>query len=234
MRKGFALVLILVLTVSSLILVKPEHALASITKPSVPEFTVRLIDNSYDVPMYNSTDPYTGANVTHPAQHIDNRTLEFRVKNQPFTPYYDASSSFNITLYYNVRMKGHYAENWTNLYSVEDDHPRQSNSDYTLILLPLGANSDTALRWLPSSTSQVDFQVESMIGYFSRGVGFDSWSFTGEESGWSNTQTLTIPANESPSPTSTPITPEFPSVIIVTIVLIVLALAISVFKKKAR
>jgi hypothetical protein len=209
MRKGFALLLILILTLSSSIMI--ETSFASITKPSIPQFTVEVVDSSYDVPTSYSIDPYTGATVTNPAKHVDNRTLEFTVRNQPFTPYYDASSSFNITLYYNVRMKGHYAENWTNLYSVEDNHPSQSNSEYTVIFLPLGVNSDTALQWLPSSSSQVDFQVEAMIGYFSRTVIGQTapWSFTGEESGWSNTQTLTIGTrastttpNTSPSSTS--------------------------------
>ena len=36
-----------------------------IPKPSVPEFTVALVDTSYDVPTTYSTDPYTGKQLTH-------------------------------------------------------------------------------------------------------------------------------------------------------------------------
>jgi hypothetical protein len=33
---------------------------ASIPKPSVPEFTVKLVDSSYDIPASSLIDPYTG------------------------------------------------------------------------------------------------------------------------------------------------------------------------------
>lgn len=81
MRKSFALVLILILTVSSIIMVK--SAFSSITKPSVPEFTVKLVDSSYDVPTSYSIDPYTGQNVTHAGSHVESRTLDVKIKNQP-------------------------------------------------------------------------------------------------------------------------------------------------------
>ena len=56
MSKLASLLLISVLTVVSLIAVMPKPAFASITKPSVPEFTVKLIDSSYDVPTTYSID----------------------------------------------------------------------------------------------------------------------------------------------------------------------------------
>jgi hypothetical protein len=39
------------------------------SKPSVPEFTVKLVDNSYDVPPTQTTDPYTGTK-TIPGYHV--------------------------------------------------------------------------------------------------------------------------------------------------------------------
>lgn len=67
--------------------------------------------------------------------------------------------------------------------------------------------------------AQVDFQVETMIGYVHRIMNpnaADQWDlyphvFTGETSDWSNTQTITMLANVSPSSNSTLITPESPS-----------------------
>jgi hypothetical protein len=239
MSKSLALAIILILVGSSLILT--ESAFASIPKPSIPEFTLKIVDNSYDVPTTYSIDPYTGANVTNPAKHIDNRTLKFTIKNQPFTPYYDASSSFNVTLYYNIRMKGHYEENWTNLYFIDDNHPKQSNSDYTVIIFLLGANGDNALRWLPPK-AEVDFQVEAMIGFFSRLYNPNAtnqlemfpWGFTGAESGWSNTQTIAIDESTptaSSSTTATPSIPEF-SLISAIFLLVVASVSLVYFKRR--
>jgi hypothetical protein len=246
MGRGLALVLVLVLAVSSLMMAKPELALAQITKPSVPGFTVKLVDNSYDVPTTHSIDPYTGQNITHTGYHVENKTIEVTIRNQPFAPSY-AGNSFNASFYYNVRTKGHYEENWTVVYIPDDVYPTQSNSDYTVLSFSSTENgyfmaaSQEAGLYAPSG-GQVDFQVEAMIGYQSRIYNPNAtnplemypWCFTGGESGWSNTQTITSAENVSPSPTSTPTVPEFPPVIVLTILLIALTLAISVFKRKTR
>jgi hypothetical protein len=250
MQKAFILSFLLILTLSSAVI---AETWASVPKPSVPEFSIQFIDLSYDIPASSSIDPYTGQTVTNPARHVDNRTLEFTFKNQLFMPYYDSSSNFNIALYYNIRMKGHFTENWTSLYSI-GNYPRQSNSEYTVISVPLGSQSDTPLQWLPSnSSSQVDFQVEAMIGYFSRSVdiSFAPWYFIGEESGWSSTQTVTIydnstttldtspaPSSAVPSPTTTPLQSSIGSdvlfglgwwqeaVVVLSVVVVVLVLAL--------
>jgi hypothetical protein len=60
---------------------------------------------------------------------------------------------------------------------------------------------------------QVDFQVQAMIGYVHREITVPvpgtGWVFTGETSGWSDTQTLTI--GESQTPTSPPANSPTPS-----------------------
>jgi hypothetical protein len=70
--KPATLLLITVLAVSSLIMVSSAFA-QSITKPSVPEFTLVLVDSSYDVPTTYSIDPYTGENVTHNGYHVEDK-----------------------------------------------------------------------------------------------------------------------------------------------------------------
>jgi hypothetical protein len=196
---------LILIMLTGLIMMGSPFVSASVSKPSVPQFTVKLVDSSYWIPPSTSVDPYTGQTVPHPASYIDNRTLEFTIKNQPFTSYNDANSGFNITLFYNIRMRGHFGGNWTELFYVDGYHPVQSTSDYTVVSVPLGTHSDTLLQWLsPNSSSQLDFQVEAMIGYFSRTVGFASWYFAGEESGWSNTQTITIDAAPSGLPSQNP------------------------------
>jgi hypothetical protein len=208
MRKSFAIVLILILAASSLMMVKPSFA--SITKPSVPEFTVKFVDSSYDVPTTYSIDPYTGANVTHPSYHVDNRTIELTIKNQPFVSSNDGG--WDTSFYYNVRTKGHYAENWTIVYSPDLGYPTQSNSDYTVISYALDENVYPFWDEL-SSGAQVDFQVQAMVGAVHRGYNPNTtdqllmfpWVFEGETSGWSNTQTLTVTTSgASPSPSSLP------------------------------
>ena len=85
------LLLIVLLAASSLIMVKPTFA-QTIPKPSTPEFTLKFIKASNNV-----VDPNTGA-----SQQVDNSSIDFIVKNQPF------NYSFNNTtyhLYYKFQMK---------------------------------------------------------------------------------------------------------------------------------
>jgi hypothetical protein len=149
---------------------------ASITKPSVPEFTVELVDEGYQVTL---------------------RTIELRISNQPFSPYTD-SDGHNIDFYYNIRLKEHNKANWTEVYNAEE-MPTQSNSAYTIIDYNSEGEYTFILGTTPNSlevtpNGQVDFQVEAMIGYtYEESAGLRSWAFIGERSGWSSTQTITIP-----------------------------------------
>jgi len=212
-------------------IVRASTDLDSITKPSVPEFTVKFIDSSYTTPTTYSLDPYTGQNVTHHGSYVANKTIEVTIRNQPFVPYYDTSSGWNISLHYNVRVKGHYEVNWTNLYLREDlpylseNVPSKSTSEYTILSYhSYQPNSENTyimggkmMDFPPGS--QVDFQVEALAGYIHRVWNPNSTSqldmypyvFAGEESGWSNTQTLTISPIPSPSPEPTPVAETFPT-----------------------
>ena len=108
--KRIALALILMMTASSLIMVKPTCA-QSTPKPSMPEFTLSSTDSSYYVLPTTTTAPYTGQ-ITHVAgYHVENGTVTLTIKNQPFTPYYDANG-FPIKLYYNICLKNHNDNNW--------------------------------------------------------------------------------------------------------------------------
>ena len=240
-NKGFAVFVILIMAISSLSLmvVKPTNA-QSITKPSVPEFTVKYIDNSYDVPPTYETDQYTGKTiVTHNGYHVDNSSIELRIKNQPFISYNDSNGN-QIRLYYNFRYKGAYTNTWT--YYPENSNGKSvihyngglgndfemypptysaSNSEYTIVLLRLSLlGPPVGNQELPDGVN-VDFQVQAMIGYFTR----DNYGYiilTGQSSDWSNTQSITIgkisastspnptpSSNPTPNPTPTPTVPEF-------------------------
>lgn len=190
------------------------HAEFSITKPSVPEFTVKFVDNSYDVPPTYGVDPYTGKEViTQAGYYVQEKTIEVRIKNQPFTPYKDANGN-SIGLYYSIRVKGHFGDSWTypnfRYYYVEGDEEANyvgadMGSDYTVVMYGLVGNNGTKdyLCLDISAGGQADFQVRAFIGYYTRTTTMTALGeshrdvFTGETSDWSNTQTITVGANNA-------------------------------------
>ena len=108
-NKGYSLLLVIVLAVSSLIMVESASA-QSIPTPSVPDFTINITHHSSDTPSTVSTDPFTGANVTNPGSHYEWQTLDLTIKNQPFT-----QDAYGIEFYYFIRMKGHFSTEWNSL-----------------------------------------------------------------------------------------------------------------------
>jgi hypothetical protein len=185
-------------------------------RPSVPEFTIKLIDSSYDIPPTSSVDPYTGQTVTQAGRHVESRTIEISIKNQPFTPFLveEATANWTVDLQYVIRWKGHFGQDW---YEIYYDDPMDGftgfsanlESEYTVISFEGEYSSSEGLKLIYQGMyttfppgAQVDFQVRARIGYVSRyPVPFTSgWIFTGEESGWSNTQTITIGEGQTPTP----------------------------------
>lgn len=166
----------------------------SITKPSIPEFTLNYTVQSKDVPGTTptyTTNPYTGQQEIQtpgtPGYHQDLRVIEIKVKNQPFTAYVDGSNY--IALYYNVSYKGYYENDWHYYSRVE-----QSSSGYTLI----------NFTEVPNDGGTMEFRVQAKIGYYTEyHMPFVDHYFTGQTSDWSNTQTINIPASSTVSPTPT-------------------------------
>jgi len=218
MNRSIPLIFVLVLTVSSLMMVK--LAFAQIPTPSVPQFKLEYFDASYSE---TNTDPFTGANVTH---LVDNRRIYVTVQNQPFA--YSSNGTL-YDLYYNVRFKGHFAQdvNWRELYSLAySNYPTQENSkylDYTTFsysLEQIGITSSLLL----SSNAQVEFQVEAMAGHLEY-TPLRSQILIDETSGWSPTQTIAIPTTSTtptPALSPSPSIPEFPSWIILPIAIALL------------
>ena len=124
-----------------------------------------------------------------------NETIEVTIKNQEFTPY-SIDNQHTIYLFYNVSYKGHYGGEWTyypsgsyGRHSTAATRIYQSNSDYTVV------------SFSAPSEGEMDFRVQAQIGYYTEsklyiivpGAPFSEYTFHGEVSGWSNTQTITIP-----------------------------------------
>lgn len=212
------LTLIIAMSFLTLLIVKPVNAQSIIPRPSVPQFSLKLADHSYDVPPVTTTtsDPYTGEQVTHTTSgyHVEKKTIDVIIQNQ----FLDISvkNAINSSIYYNMRYKGHYESTWKELSWNQGNSGTlviQSDSQTTVISIPSTGYPDNA---------QLDFQVQALVCAYEQVVDSshilpitytDFAVFADGESGWSSTQTITIdtstPAatpNTSPSqnPTVTP------------------------------
>lgn len=208
--------------VVGLVLVSGLHFGLAQTTPSVPEFTLKFEEHPYDLPPVYGIDQYTGANVTiQEGQHIPNQTITITTKNQPL---YSSFNGDTYYLYYNVRAKGYFGENWNEFYQIDPYHSYDSGTYGTS--LPNGllssSNSELTVTTVPvsyPSGSQVDFQAESIVW---RGFQYfvpDTYLFPNASghyeqrfafyaaSGWSDTQTITIPSSPSITPSISPTQP---------------------------
>jgi hypothetical protein len=241
LSKGFCIFLVVILSVSSLFIAKSAYA-QTFPKPSVPEFTVRIVSYPYDVPPTNPTytiNPYTGdkeqATSGASGYHVENKSIEIVIENQPFTPYnltsytvnfrdrddfsrttsYTFNESKTVNFYYNIEVKGHFEDNWqpveTKYIEYEGPVPNaQLDSPYTVISLPANYPERAVL----------DFRVQARIGYYypyGPSVLVIGYDFYGEESNWSKIQTLNTTAgtpSEIPNPPATQT--EYPNPTITT------------------
>ncbi len=243
-RAGF--LLIVILTVSSLILVESAFA-QSITKPSIPEFTLKYVDHSYDVPATYSIDPYTGQNITHSGYHVEKKTIDIIIKNQIFTSTVNGTT---YQLYYNVRQKGSFETNWTERHWTEYDPGSlvpQSDSQNTVISIQT--------QFYPSNAS-LDFQIQALLGgYYQHkpespfvpAVTFFGVPATGE-SKWSNTQTIIIPISSENSTSNQPNNPSdnssnnstinqinmYEIIGIITIIIVIVVAGLLIYFKKHK
>lgn len=252
--KSFALVLIVVMAMSSLSVMMVKFASAqSFNTPSVPEFSVRYVDNSY----YASnpitiTDQYGNSRVVQ--GYVENKTVEFSIKNQAFTSYtipYNSSDSSNtgqtVNLMFNIRTKVHSGDNWMYVTHLSDGYLKQSDTNFTTASYQLDYLFPISIPY----GMEVDFQVQALIGYVHRYPIINSDTFNGTESDWSSIQTLTIPSTStsiSPSPTSTvtelPTTPHLssdrnapyldPIFFLLTAIVAIALIAIVILRKKTK
>jgi hypothetical protein len=199
--KIFAIFLTLTVAMSCLTILTVKHANAQsvapntspISKPSVPTFTLKFVDNSYSVPSvtYTTTDTYTGKQTvnTEAGYHVQNDSIVISITNQPFASY--VGPNYNIVSLFNaIRWKGHYTNNW---YYAQSPNSGENNtyfqasslnetSDSLELVFGVGGN-DPIPNMSPSSPftgvesigepgGQIDFQVMSFIGYYTTFEGY--------------------------------------------------------------
>jgi hypothetical protein len=213
--KLMSLFLFLLLATSSLISLESVSA-QSTHKPSVPEFSTKLIDYS------------------------DSKAIELTIMNQPFESYTDSGQI--ISLYYNVHFKLHNLDSWTAMYYCGDVFPTHSGSDIELVY-PLQLSSSSSSYYLLKELAgyyyllaeipfneQLDFRVQAMEGVLTPSA------FNGQTSDWSSIQTIRISSiPTSPNPTPSPTNPETPWFIVILIIGTAFSVAIVLgFKLKKR
>jgi hypothetical protein len=259
--RTFVLFLTLTILMSclTLMIVKPTNAETTpyptpypeIPKPEVPQFAVKLIDSSHYIPASNSIDPYTGQTITHPSQHIEARTIEIRIKNEAFTSFEVklGTSEWTASYQYNIRWKGHFEKDWHDIYGTSNGFLGREDGSETVYSNQGTYSSSEGLKMDAQGmyttfppNSQLDFQVQAMIGFVHREVSAipgGGWIFTGQTSDWSNIQTISIPdgsvsisTSPTPNPTPTPSVPEFSWLMILPLFIFMLSIAVMVRLRK--
>lgn len=242
--KSFALILILIMAISSLNLinVKPAYAQAMPT-PSVPTFTVTLTNASYSVPPTHYIDPQTGANITKPGYFVNEENLTFTIQNQPNVTFYVVRWTTPYMTAWNY-IEGYYegdvmnatlertlgsTTNWV-LTGTYGTFPVYANG--SLINTVYGYSFPFGFQSLNlESGAKIEFQIQASNGspHYVSTILEEHFSIIDETSGWSNTQTITIPASSASASTSpSPTVSEFPSLLVILIVFIAVSLSIAV------
>ena len=224
--KTFALLLTLIIIMSCLtiLMAKPAYAQSAtpntnpIPMPSVPTFTLKFVDNSYNIPTTttSTTDTYTGKQIVtiHDGYYVQNDSIVLSITNQPFTSY--VGPSYNMVNLYNViRFKGHFSGDWawTNISFYQQPYIQastynQSGDNVGVVFAVSGNNSSDSFfnfGTVGELGGQVDFQVLSFTGYTTQvpstdppnifthqfGPQYDT-VYNGQSSDWSNTQTISL------------------------------------------
>jgi hypothetical protein len=258
--KTHALLTILIIACLILPIIGSVNA-QTLTKPSVPDFTIKYVDYSYDIPPTYGIAQYTGETVvTKHGEHIDNRSVEITIKNQPFTPFNDSRGN-TINRFFDVRYKGSYGDTWTTLCAGQTQMAilegetihKTTYIQYGYAIQNYTAQYTKITYKLTPYSGQMDFQVQALEGYTAQTyydaflyrtyIGF---TFYGESSDWSNTQTISFPdgnltaagntdptATQTPDSTPSPSVPEF-SIISLLPLFVVVFLAALLVKSKTR
>ncbi len=206
--ENFAFLLIGIMAISCIGILTAESGSAQpIPRPAVPEFTAKVVDTN----------------------------LEVTIKNQPLTPYENGSYP---NLYYMFRIQDHnlghpnwmIEPNYFVGFISYGEYYKASNSEFTLVSLSYNFPSD-----------QIDIQTMALVGnqvpYTDPAVHEILYKFDGENSDWSNTQTITIPtSSSSPTPTDnpTPHTPQTFTAVIASIIIAVVIACILLLRKHRK
>lgn len=206
-RRTFSLFSVIILAVSCMIIIRPTCAQVGVTNPSIPAFSVTLQTYPQYVSPTYGVDPSTGKAVIIQEGYTEvEKWVRVEIGGQPFLRYNNSDGQLK-SLFYNVRWKGNHDTSWQSLpqeFRYEDAGTFvDSHSIGRLVSIGFKGIKGAAegyMQLLDPNATQIDFQVEALIGYYAA----DN-VFIGQTSGWSDTQTLMMPNDGSTSvPSTTP------------------------------
>ena len=159
--KTFVLVLTIVISMPclTLITIYPANA-QTIPVPSIPQFTIKFVNASYSI---TTTNAYTGQSET---QEVSNNSIEITIKNQPFDY---SNNGLTYQLYFNIRAKPHFGENWTEVYPIENGTSKYNG----------GVNFSYAEYIEPDSPIQSSSEATSVTFYVVPTTFYGSTTFVG-------------------------------------------------------
>jgi len=210
--KTFSLILTIIIAMSCLtfLTVKPVDAQIGVTSPAIPGFGVTLqIAPDYIPPTYG-VDPSTGKAVMTKAGYLEQYVwVDVNIGGQPFVRYTNSAGQ-PIYLSYNVRWEYNNDSSWQTIpqgiHFADAGDPQSIGCLITLGFYGISSDGAADLTLLDPNATQIDFQVEALIGYYSLND-----VFIGQTSGWSNTQTLEVSIPSDAAPSSTPTPPSTPT-----------------------
>jgi hypothetical protein len=218
-RLGFT---ILIIFLSSLIIVESANAKG----PSTPVLDVKIINGYYTVPT-TSTDQYNTVNSI-------NISLTFQID--------------GVTSYCLLQCKDHFSSQWESLYQDGYNVTTFLPTGHKTTITIWGNNATGPFGQSPTNEislyfgshwgitvplgSQLDFRVQAIAGsrLMTDPHDYNLILAIGSESDWSSIQTVTIPENNSSTPT--PTVPEFSWLIILPLFLSILSIAVLIRKRK--
>lgn len=168
----FTILCAIVVLIVSGVIVSGIGGSSALQTPSAPEFTVRFVDASYDVPPKYAVSGFTGQNeMVAEGYHVQYKYIEVKIKNQPFVSYHNENDSV-VGLSYFVNVKGHF-DDWTKW--VGTCGVSSSGKEYTIVNFSLKSNNGSESHANDLSTDnlgglekggQLDVRVQAVIGYY--------------------------------------------------------------------
>jgi hypothetical protein len=215
MHAKVTLLLFLISSVSFLLLASAPLPATAQTSPAVPQFSLKLEDQSYDVAPHYTSDPFTGETIqTSGGYRVEKKFIDVIIQNPDSHSFYSVVNESVVKLYYNIRVKNHLDAEWRSD-TNSSNNLAPSDADYTTIQYGYGSQNMGGFSiWLGDLApgTQLDFQVQSINGFYTKTTQEDPicWRLTQYNvfnetgrSNWSATQTITIPSDSNPQATPT-------------------------------
>lgn len=146
-----------------------------LSMPSVPVFSIAIINSSYYQPSGYSTNPSTGNPIYNVGGSFEAVNITLTIQNQPL-----ALSQQN-TFVYDIQIKPHYSTSWIDLYEFPEGYLSPSNGQSTAVTFQFTNGSYVSVDGVPGNETltllivtsnvmlsvplggQVDFQVRAGI-----------------------------------------------------------------------